>query len=167
MNLLLVREYDSDSETIGKLYFKSDKLRYIYTLEDTYNNKKIPGSTRIPAGQYEITLRKDGKHYEKYINHKNDTIAKLTKQYGIMQLQNVPNFTGILIHIGNTKEDTAGCILTGNIANNLSYEDGMITNSIPAYAYLISHIYPIFDVDKVYISILDSDREIKKQFENS
>lgn len=163
-HILLNRLYDSNSETLGILYFKSDKLRYVYTIEDTYNEHKIPGSTRIPAGQYEIKLIKEGQHFIDYCKHKNDDIAALTLKYGIMQLQNVPNFTSILIHIGNLKQDTAGCPCVGNSSNNFSYEDGMITNSTSAYLYLIKHLFPMLAEDQMTITILDNDREIKKQF---
>lgn len=163
-DLLLFRNFDSGSETIGMLYFKSDKLRFVHTLEDPYNEHKIPGSTRISAGQYEIKLIKEGRHYEEYCNHKNDEIAELTRKYGVMQLQNVPNFAGILIHIGNFNHNTSGCILVGNNVNNPSYEDGLITNSTSAYLYLIKNIFPFFNTGKLFITIKDNDREIQKLF---
>src|SRR4030042_493684 len=150
MNLLLNRLFDSNSETIGILYFKTDKLRIVYVLEDPYNEQKIPGSTRIPAGHYEIKLRREGKHFDDYCKHKNDKIAELTRKYGIMHLQNVPNFEYILIHIGNFNTSTAGCLLVGNNVNNASYEDGLITNSTSAYLYLIQHLLPVFDKEQIF-----------------
>lgn len=35
-----------------------------------------------------------------------------------LRLYNVPNFTDILIHVGNTQGDTAGCILAGYRVDN-------------------------------------------------
>jgi hypothetical protein len=164
MNLLLIREYDSGSETIGKIYFKTDKLRFVHTLEDTYNEHKIPGSTRIPPGQYELTLTKSGNFFEKYSEDDNKKIAEFTRKYGVMVLNNVPNFSSVMVHCGNFNKDSRGCLLVGDSVNNPSYSEGMITNSKIAYAYLISNIFPAFNTSKVILNILDSDREIKKQF---
>lgn len=163
--LLLIREYDSGIDTIGKLYFKADKLKYIHILEDSYNKEKVPGSTRIPAGQYEIKLRREGKTFDKYYNHQINEIAELTKRYGILHLQNVPNFTNILIHIGNTNIDTSGCLLVGHNINNNSKEPGYLSNSSSAYIYLFKHIAPVFDRgEQLFINILDFDRDIQNQF---
>ena len=165
MNLLLVREYDSGVATLGKLYYKTDKLRYVFTLEDTYNKIKIPGSTRIPAGQYQIKLRTTGSTYQKYCNHKNKIIADLTKKYGILHLQNVPNFEFVLIHIGNDSGDTEGCILTGDVASNFSKKPEMISQSTQAYIDLTRAVYPCFDTEEIlFINILDNDRSIENQF---
>jgi hypothetical protein len=166
MNLLLKRLYDSGSATVGMLFFKSDKLRYVSTLEDTYNIDKIPGSTRIPAGQYEIKLRRQGKFFENYCKHENKKIAELTQKYGILHLQNVPNFEFVLIHTGNTNKDSSGCLLIGNNVDNFSIENGgLLTSSTAGYLYFIQHVFPMFDTNKIIqITILDTDRDIQEQF---
>jgi hypothetical protein len=163
--LLVVRLYDSGIDTTGKLYFKSDKLRYVQTLEDSYNKEKVPGSTRIPAGQYEIKLRREGTHFEKYCNHSIPEIAELTKRYGILHLQNVPNFQYVLIHILNTALESQGCLGVGHNVNNNSKEPGYLTNSSLAYIYLFKHIAPVFDrQEQLFINILDFDRDVQNQF---
>ena len=48
----------------------------------------------------------------------------------MLELQDVPNFKYILIHAGNTDEQTAGCILVGDSQNNNDIQtDGFIGSS--------------------------------------
>lgn len=78
-------------------------------LEDQHREgEKVRGETRIPAGIYELQLR---------------TFADFHKRYsrrfpawhiGMIEVMGVPNFSGILWHIGNTDKDTAGCLLLGH-----------------------------------------------------
>lgn len=162
MNLLLIREWDNGKDTIGKLYYRDNKvIKYIYSLEDEYRKDKVHGDTRISEGKYEIKLRKEGKTYDAYCKHSNKIIAGLTKKYGILWLQDVPNFKYILIHIGNKEDDTEGCILVGDSANNNSERKGLISRSTEAYIKLISAVLPLFDLkEKVFITIVDNDRNI-------
>jgi len=101
LEFILNRIYKDKHHTIGRLYFKprqnSDDLSYICdTLEDPVRDKKIAGITAIPSGRYEITLE-DSPHFKRELPY----------------LHDVPEFTGILMHAGNTPEDTRGCILVG------------------------------------------------------
>ena len=84
--------------TIGHLSI--DDSYFCDTLEDTVRDlthePKIPGSTAIPYGYYQIQL---------VYSEKFKRIVPLLMQ--------VPYFTSILIHAGNTKENTTGCILVG------------------------------------------------------
>ena len=58
---------------------------------------------------------------------------------GMLHIINVPNFEYILIHIGNTDEDTAGCLLVGNSqGSNLIQKEGFVGSSTDAY----KDIYP-------------------------
>lgn len=105
MNLTLKRIYLGDEYTIGHLYI--DGKYFCDTLEDknrdiNKNGKfdngeiKIYGETCIPFGIYEVKI----------------TWSERFKKY-MPQVMNVPEFTGIRIHSGNTKEDSLGCILLG------------------------------------------------------
>lgn len=76
-------------------------------LQDEKRNIKIAGETRIPAGRYEIELRREGGQHEKY--------RKLFPEFhvGMLHVKNVPNFEWINIHPGNEDDDTDGCLCPG------------------------------------------------------
>ena len=96
MNIIIKRIFKGPDYTIGKLYI--DGKYFCDTLEDTVRapGVKIPGKTAIPAGKYKIKLT-ESLRFKKLMP----------------RLENVPGFTGVLIHSGNTAEDTEGCILVG------------------------------------------------------
>lgn len=96
MNIIIKRIFKGPDYTIGKLYI--DGKYFCDTLEDTVRapGVKIPGRTAIPAGKYKIKLT-ESLRFKKLMP----------------RLENVPGFTGVLIHAGNTAEDTEGCILVG------------------------------------------------------
>ena len=78
-----------------------------FTLEDTpRKGGKIAGETAIPAGTYSLTMREKGRWA--------DAAEKSFLFSGVPELKNVPGFTHILVHWGNTTDDTRGCILVGN-----------------------------------------------------
>ena len=116
MDLLLKRKYKKEKYTIGKLYIDGeyfcdtieDKDRGL-SQDDAYaanKRKKVPGETAIPTGRYQITL---GVKSPKYSLRKS---YEWCKGY-LPRLINVPCFDGILIHAGNTANDSSGCILVG------------------------------------------------------
>lgn len=119
--LNLVRfQYDTDT-TLGLLYIKDKFLAY--TLEDTYRVEKKFGETRIPKGVYEIKFR--------------EILTDLTKSYRgrrrlkhfftyHLELQNVPNYEDIYIHIGNDHGDTNGCILIADGIQGNNIEKSII-----------------------------------------
>lgn len=105
MKLKLERVEFKETYTIGKLYINDSY--FCDTLEDKnrdinkngkFDNeeKKVYGETCIPFGTYNIKM----------------TYAPKFKRE-LPWLQDVPSFSGILIHAGNTARDSAGCILVG------------------------------------------------------
>lgn len=97
------------------------------TMEDTQRAVKVAGKTRIPAGTYKIKLRTEGDLTKKY-QLKFPDIHK-----GMLWLQNVPGFEWVYIHVGNTAEDSEGCILVGN---SINWSTGLQGDSVAAYKNL-------------------------------
>ena len=124
-------------------------LLLIFVLEDEERTVKVFGETRIPEGVYEIKLRTEGGFHQKYLEKFGNEFHK-----GMLWLQNVPNFEYVLIHIGNTDDDTAGCLLVGDGCTENITKDGQLQGSTSAY----KRLYPIIidrllDGEQVFIEI--------------
>ena len=99
MKILIKRIYKGDTYTIGKMYVEGqyvcdvleDKVRELNTIED-----KVYGQTAIPEGTYEVKL----------------TYSPRFKMV-LPEVLDVPFFSGIRIHAGNTADDSEGCLLVG------------------------------------------------------
>ena len=104
MNIFQRRLFQTAEETISILYLDGKFACWI--LEDQYRAVKVWGDTRIPAGKYELELRKEGSQHRRYKK-------KFSFHKGMIHLLDVPNFKYIHFHIGNNDEDTAGCLLAG------------------------------------------------------
>jgi hypothetical protein len=97
VNLLLIRDTFTKESTIGKLFINGES--FCDTLENPYINNERNISC-IPEGQYKVRLRLPRE--------------SATRDYLHLLVQDVPNRSYILFHIGNTAADTSGCILVGN-----------------------------------------------------
>ena len=152
MNIVVKRFSESKlfgGSTLGLLYV--DGKFECYALEDEAREVKTPGETRIPEGTYTITLRTLGENHLKYQNLFPD-IHK-----GMLEIVNVPGFTNILIHRGNTEKDTAGCLLVGDGANNNTVAPALLADSTPAYRRLYGKAAKaILGGEKVTISLADA-----------
>ena len=142
-------------DSTNGLMFIDDKF-VAYTLEDEERAQKVYAETAIPRGTYEIKFRKEGGFHNRYAKKYSD-IHK-----GMLELQDVPNFEYILIHPGNTDENTAGCILVGDSQeNNYIKKDGFIGSSVQAYR----RIYPVIanaleNGEKVFIEVAGIEKYI-------
>jgi hypothetical protein len=135
MELLVLRISSQEDSTNGLLFEQTDlgKQFLCYTLEDEARVLKVKGETRIPAGIYEIKLRKEGGFHNRY-KKKYPGIHK-----GMLHVQDVPGFEWILIHQGNTDEHSSGClIIADSQENNIIIKDGFVGKSANAY----KRIYP-------------------------
>lgn len=111
MKLKLKRKYQGKTYTIGDLLI--DGHFFCNTIEDVIRNlptqcpdslhgkscnctEKKYGETAIPAGIYRVTMEYSPKF-------------KRVLPY----LHDVPHFSSILIHSGNSEKDSAGCIIVG------------------------------------------------------
>lgn len=112
MKLIVSRMEEWQGSTLGALLLaETGGDRHLcYTLEDGFNAVKLHGKTRIPAGLYELKLRQFGGFHKRY------TAASWLPagfHKGMIEVMNVPGFTDILHHTGNTKDNTEGCSLYG------------------------------------------------------
>lgn len=123
MILTLLRYKTVQGTTVGRLYHGPSFI--CHTLEDAIRDVKIKGETAIPAGTYKIAV----------------TMSNRFKK-PLPLLLNVPNYEGIRIHPGNTKEDTEGCILPGTTVSS----DGLkVYNSRIAFDKLFKLIQTAID----------------------
>jgi hypothetical protein len=129
MNILVQRYKHAKDFTISKVFI--DGQFECFGLEDERREAKVMHETRIPEGRYKIVLRTEGGHHAKY-SKKFPTFHK-----GMLHVTNVPGFQWILIHIGNTDEDTSGCLLVGL---NVDEAKGMLYNSTAAYERFYSKV---------------------------
>lgn len=123
MKLVVERKWRKDDYTIGILYVNG--VRLCNTLEDAVRSDKIYGKTAIPKGTYRVLMNVKSPKFDE---------RPWTIPYGgiVPRLRNVPNFQGVLIHVGNTAADTDGCILVGD-----NTEKGRLTNSTNRYFKLM------------------------------
>lgn len=136
-----------DSCTLGVLT-STDGFE-CFTLEDTARKVKVKGETCIPSGTYKVILRTDS-------SPKNDHYKKLYGDFhkGMLWLQNVENFEYVYIHVGNTKNETEGCILVGLDSYG---SDHRIGRSMNAYKSLYAKMSKqILDGDTVTLDIVST-----------
>jgi len=124
LNLKLVRFELGKDYTIGSLHIVDDvdETPFCFTLEDRDRHletggKKVDKETAIPLGVYTVRMG-ESPHF----GH-------------VPFVLDVPQFTDIRIHAGNTAENTEGCILVGD-----SWIPGFVTNSRATLAKLINRI---------------------------
>ena len=118
MKLRLRRIALKGEYTIGKLYIDGEYFCDVLEPPTRDLNKngifdngetKVKNNTAIPFGTYNVIINRSPRF-------KRD----------LPRLLSVPDFDGVLIHRGNTKNDTSGCILVGE--NKVK---GKVVNSTP------------------------------------
>ena len=122
MKLKLVREHGTKDYTHGKLYIND--VYFCDTIEDEERAVKVQDKTAIPLGTYKVIIN---------MSNRFKRLMPL--------LLNVPNFTGIRIHSGNTKDDTEGCILVGK-----KLRDGFVGSSRATFKALMSRLQGVKDI---------------------
>jgi len=121
-----------------------------FGLEDEYREEKVVGETRIPAGIYRVTLRTEGGFHNRYGRRFPDF------HQGMLHIRDVPEFEWILIHCGNTDENTNGCLLVGSQAITTP-GDMSITGSANAYRRFYPLVVSAAQNADLNISFEDND----------
>jgi len=101
MILELIRDEETPTRMFGKLFI--DGRYFGETLEDTdreleKGGVKVYGESAIPRGRYPV-------------------VVSVSRRFGreMPEVLEVPEFSGIRIHGGNTEHDTLGCPLLGQV----------------------------------------------------
>jgi len=129
MQIKVIRREYSLKSTIGELYI--DNRFECFTLEDRIRALKVPGTTAIPVGNYEVVV----------------TWSNRFKR-PLPLLMNVPNYEGVRIHTGNTDENTEGCLLVGK-----TKRPDFVGNSKLAFDALFPKIQEAAQREKVFLEI--------------
>lgn len=126
---LQLSRFSSDTDsTLGLLHNVTGEPKFIcYTLEDEFRNTKIWGETRIPSGRYKLKIRQYGGFHERY------KVRYNAFHKGMLEICDVPNFSDVLIHVGNSDDDTSGCVLLGDTQRQNITKAGFIGDSSNAY----------------------------------
>lgn len=147
---ITVERFVSDDDTTVSLIFL-DGAFCCFGLEDEHREEKIARETRIPAGTYAIKLRTAGGMNARYGRRFPDF------HRGMLWLQDVPNFTWIYIHVGNTDDHTAGCLLVGEGAMCSPTADMSVQASVRAYERLYREVVDAAEAGELDIEIIDRD----------
>jgi hypothetical protein len=111
--------------TIGALFIDGEVFGF--TMEDEKRLVKVKGETRIPEGVCPLKLRKQ--------------LTPMTKRYReryswftwFVEICDVPNFSHVYVHIGNTEKNTNGCPLIGYTADIDPKGNGFVGKSTKAF----------------------------------
>lgn len=104
--IITVYRLPSGHTSTGSLVYVNGE-RVCFGLEDEERDLKIAGETRIWAGQYKLGMRTYGGLHKRYQE-------LFDFHRGMIEVLGVPNFSDVLIHCGNTEQQTAGCLLVGS-----------------------------------------------------
>ncbi len=134
MILRLIR-YPDGAASPGDLYVNGEWE--CHTLEDEDREiedggEKVPGQTAIPLGIYPVVI---------------DMSTRF--QRPMLHVLDVPQFSGIRIHAGNTTADTEGCVLVGQQV----HDDGTLLFSRVALDALQAKVAQALRTEQVSISV--------------
>ena len=151
--LLQVQRFSQTSRaTLSRVYLIApyqDPAFLCHGLEDVWRAVKVQHKTRIPAGEYRLGLRNTGGFYALYA----ERFADLHQ--GMIEVQDVPGFTHILLHVGNTDEDTSGCLLLGRWQGG----ENFIGDSAVTYRRVYGRLAPLIASGTLTrVAFLDGDR---------
>lgn len=118
-------------------YCLEDKDRNIYNMNSLEEilKVKVKHETAIPYGTYQVVMSFSDR-FQKYLP----------------ELLNVPGFSGIRIHSGNTEVDSSGCLLLGQLTGNPA--DHKVVNSRTTMTAFIKLISSVLKKEKIFIEIL-------------
>jgi hypothetical protein len=157
LNFIVNRYIFDKNYTISRFYFdgnfkfKGHQYEFAnemmgYGIEDEIRKVKVHGETAIPTGKYKLTLTQSPKFSKSYYSNSEGLLIEADDRkslaaaleystpHELVMINDIPNFSRVLIHWGNTDKDTEGCYLVGS-----GLGKGSIIRSRSKY----EQIYPI------------------------
>lgn len=117
--------FDGKFKYKGQEYLFTNQFRGV-GIEDPIRDTKIHGKTAIPAGVYPLTLTNSPKFSGTYFRNEEGLIIQSNERetpamaleyptrHELVLINNIPNYSRVLIHWGNTVNDTEGCYIVGS-----------------------------------------------------
>ncbi len=137
MDIIKSLRYSSQADYSLSSFIINDNP-FCVVLEDEKRDIKVKAETRITAGEYWLGIHQDITPLtQKYLDDK-----RLPFFERHIEVLNVPNFVGVYIHIGNTDDDTEGCLIMGQRPLGFN-EENKIINSVLTYTAFYKWAYPI------------------------
>lgn len=134
--ITVIRNIFEKDWTISKLFIKGSLDGY--SVEDEIRDVKVHGETAISYGRYKLGLRNSPKFSKFFLYSDSQNIlieAKDKVKYPLIKdfvnhdliwVLDVPNFEYVLIHWGNTDDDTDGCLIVGSSIGVVNGQQGVI-----------------------------------------
>jgi len=147
MRIDVERSIESEEATLSHL--RVDGRHLGWGLENGYRPQKQAGQSRIPSGLYCVRLRQYGGFHRRYQ-------ARFPAWHrGMLEVAQVPGFTDILIHIGNSADDTAGCLLVGAVPLISKTGTLRVAGSTGSYSGLYRAVIEAAQADRLEIHFQD------------
>lgn len=149
VNLVLVDRLKGEADwTLSKFYFDGKEMGV--GVEDEKRDIKVKGETRVDAGLYNLDLRVSPKFSHAYYRddegeliHATERVspelkARYHTQHEMIWVRNTPRHEYVLVHWGNSDDDTDGCYVVGCVFGKIGSQKAVL-NSRKKY----TEIYPI------------------------
>lgn len=138
--------------TISHLYINN--ISTYYGVEDELRVVKVKGETAVDYGVYKLGTRHSPQFSKEYyyseiknkLIHKSEYILLKDKEdykeHELIWIKDTPRHEYVLIHWGNTDDDTAGCYIIGDRIIHINGQDG-VGNSRNTYKAFYQKVFTL------------------------
>lgn len=148
MKALVLRDVHGADHTFSKLHL--DDTYQCEGIEDEYRTVKVKGETRVPDGVYPLKARISPSFSKHFYSHPT-TYELVTREeyfkypgrysgytpHELIWIDPIPGFQYVLLHWGNTDDDTEGCYIVGTSRGVLNGQAAVMASKL---AYV--KVYP-------------------------
>lgn len=164
MSLLKVLRYNLKPDwTLGKLLVLDKQEGF--TIEDEIRGIKVKGETAVPYGKYLLGYRQSPKFSSSFLYSPSLNVliepkeqrlyptVKDFKPHNLIWIKDIPNFEYVLLHWGNTDDDTEGCLIVGSSIGVIKGQEAVLGSKV-FYKQLYPKIYPSIEKGEQYIEYI-------------